>query len=267
MRHYSLALLGLMGLAAGAIAQQAPPPKSANGTPEQLNGELAKWESEMRAVKSISAECSRTDVNRVRSSTTHVSGYVRCLKVEAGGKVDKLALVYMSEKDRNGKEVPNAYEKFICTGNQVYWFSPREQTIYVKKLGAKPADDSFLDFLFQLKAAAMLKRYEMTLVMPTGRPDPNYVYIDLKPRLGADKVEFQRARLVLYRRDYLPAQLWFEEPNGNHHTWNLSKVKANDAGVKATDFVAPDKPAGWKVEEAKDKEAARGPRLYRPKGP
>lgn len=259
MRHYSLALFGLLALAAGVFAQQPaePPP----GTPEQLNDRLTNWEKQMSVVKSISAKISRTDINKVRNQNTVKSGEVRCLKVDAGGgQVDKLALLYLADKGD-----PKSYEKYICTGNLFYSFSPREQTLYVKKLREKLSDESFLNFLFEMKADALKKRFDMTLVRPD---DPNYVYIDIKPRLEADKVEFQRARLVLTKRDFLPAQVWFEEPTtGVHHTWDLSDLKVNDPGVKATDFVAPEKPAGWKLEEIKDKGAEPPPRVVRPNKP
>jgi TIGR03009 family protein len=255
MRHFSLALLGLLALAAGTFAQQQQP----TGTPAQLTAQLENWEKQMTVVKSLSASCTRTDVNKVRNENTVLTGVVKCMKVDApGGKVEKLALLQLAQKDH-----PEVYEKFVCTGNQLYWFAPREKAIYVKKLGDKVGGDSFLDFLFEMKAPAMQKRFDMTLVRPE---DPNYVYIDIKPRLEGDKVEFQRARLVLFKRDYLPAQLWFEEPNGNHHTWDLSNMRANDAGVKATDFVAPDKPVGWEMKEVKDREPEAKPRVVRPSG-
>lgn len=261
MRHYSFALLGLLAFG-GAFAQQAAPQPTA-GTPEQLNAHLAKWETEMSAVKSISAECSRTDVNRVRNSNTQLSGVVKCLKVDAGGgKVDKLALLHLIPKDN-----PEAFEKFVCTGELLYQFSPREKTIYVHKLPGQVSDDNFLGFLFQMKAEAMKKRYDLTLVFPKGSEDPNYVYIDIKPRLEADKADFQRARLVLFKASYLPAQLWFEEPNGNYHTWELKNVKANDPAVKPAEFVAPEKPKGWEIKEVKRTETESRPRVIRPSGP
>ncbi len=256
MRHYSFALLGLLALAAGLRAQKPtePPP----GTPAQLDDRLANWEQRMKDVRSIIAKVSRTDINKVRGQNTVKSGEVRCLKVDAGGgKVDKLALLYLAEKDD-----PRSYEKYICTGDLLYSFSPREQILYYRKLREKLSDDSFLYFLFEMKADALKKRFDMTLIRPD---DPNYVYIDIKPRLEADKGEFDRARLVLFKRDYLPAQLWFQEPTGGiHHTWDLSELKVNDPGVKAVDFVAPEKPAGWKVEEVKDPEPR--PRVIRPSG-
>ena len=238
----------------GALAQQAAPPP-ATGTPEQLAAHLAQWEKEMAGIKSMSAECKRSDVNRVKNNRTDLVGIVKCLKVDApGGKTEKLAFLHLAEKDN-----PGSYEKLICTGSLVYWFSPRERIMYVKKIGTA-ADDNFLDFLFQMKVDTLKKRYDMTLTRPD---DPNYVYFELKPRLEGDKREFQRARLALYRSNYLPAQLWFEEPNGNYHTWELSKVRANDTAVKPQDFVAPEKPTGWQLKEVNEAK----PRVVREQRP
>jgi TIGR03009 family protein len=263
MRHYLVALLAALAFAAGAIAQQAAPQPTPAGTPEQLNAHLAQWEREMAAVKSFSADCKRTDMNRVRNDRTELFGWVKCLKADAGGnKADQKASLYLAQKDN-----PNAFEKYVCTGDRLYRFSPPEKTVWVHKLGGPVAGDNFLEFLFQFKADAMKKRYDMTLVFPNGPNDPNYIYFDIKPRLEADKVEFQRARLVLLKKNYLPAQLWFEEPNGNYHTWELSKVQPNDPAVAAPDFVPPDKPAGWQMKDAKLPEAENQPRVIRPAKP
>jgi len=260
MRHFSAALFGLLAFGGGVFAQQAAPPQAATGTPEQLAAHLAQWEKEMAGVKSISAECKRSDVNRVSNNRTELAGVVKVMKQDVpDGKTEKLAFLHLAQKDD-----PNAYEKFICTGNLVYWFSPKERILYVKKLGAGAKDDNFLDFLFQMKVAALTKRYELTLTRPD---DPNYVYFEIKPKLDADKAEFQRARLVLLKSNYLPAQLWFEEPNGNHHTWELSKVRGNDPGVTAKDFVAPEKPDKWQIKEMKANEPEARPRVIRPAGP
>jgi TIGR03009 family protein len=262
MRHSSIALLALLVSAGVLNAQQAAPQGPTAGTPEQFAAHLAAWEREMAGVKSLSAECKHTEVNRVRNDRVEWSGFVKVMKSDTGGgKVDKLISVYLEQKGN-----PSAFEKFVSTGDLLYQFSWRERLIYVRKLG-KAADDTIIDTLFQMKADAMKKRYDMTLVYPQGRDDPNYIYFDIKPRQEADKAEFQRARLVLIRRNYLPAQLWFEEPNGNYHTWDLSKVAANDPGVKAADFVAPEKPAGWQIKEIKPKDSDNPPRVYRPAGP
>lgn len=260
MRYLTAALIGLLTFALAAPAQRPAPKPPPTGTPEQLTARLAQWEREMSFVKSLSADCKRTDVNRVRNDMVEVTGFVKCLKVEAGGKVQKLAYLQLGPKAN-----PAAFtEKYIFTGTLLYRFAPAQKTIYVHKLGDKAADNSFLDFLFQLKAATMMKRFDLTLVSPD---DPNYIFFDLKPKLEADKAEFRRARLVLYKKNYLPAQLWFEEPNGNYHTWELTRVTANDPSVKPAEFTAPAKPDKWEIKEVKDTETEARPRVIRPKNP
>jgi TIGR03009 family protein len=255
MRHY-FALLSVLTFAAAGPAQQAAP-KETVGTPEQLAAHLAQWEREMTAVKTIGGECKRIDVNRVSNSQVELTGEVKCMKRDAGGgQVEKLATLRLTRKDN-----PNVYERYVCTGDRLYRFSPQEKILFIHKLTGQATDDNFIDFLFQFKAEALKKRYEVTLVRPE---DPNYIYFELKPRRDEDKVEFQRARLCLFKTNYLPCYLWFEEPNGNHHQWDLSKVKANDPAVRATDFVAPDKPAGWDVKEVKAAQPEGQPRVVRP---
>jgi TIGR03009 family protein len=261
MRYYWLALLGLLAVGAGAFAQQAPP-QATTGTPEQLNAHLARWEKEMAAVQSFSSTCTRTDVNKVRNSNTQLSGVVKFLKVDAGGgKVDKLALLSLVPTAKGDQ---GYFEKFICTGDLLYQFSPSEKTIWIYKMNGGIAADSLVNMLFEMKADALKKRYDMTLTYPTGKEDANYIYIDIKPKHERDKVEFERARVVLYKANYLPCQLWFQEANGDYHTWGLSEVKANEK-IDRTEFVSPEKPKGWEMKEAKRSQADAKPGDGEPK--
>jgi len=62
----------------------------------------------------------------------------------------------------------------------------------------------------RMKAEEAKRRYDMSLV----KQDPFYFYIEIGARFPADKADFQQARLVLWRKSFLPRQLWFEQPNG-----------------------------------------------------
>ena len=50
---------------------------------------------------------------------------------------------------------------------------------------------------------------------------------------------------------FLPAQVWFLQPNGNEVTWNFKNVQPN-AQLKATEFEAPPLPKGWQVLRVQD---------------
>ena len=96
---------------------------------------------------------------------------------------------------------------------------------------------------FGMKAEEAQRRYALTLA----KEDTYYVYVDITPRFAADRAEFQRARLVLNKDNYLPRQLWFEHVNGNEVTWDIPRIQANGAGIDRRTFDAPRAPAGWRL--------------------
>ena len=103
-------------------------------------------------------------------------------------------------------------------------------------------EDSFLGFLFGMKAVDAKKNYDLKLY----KVDAYYVYIDVAPKTAAGKADFTRARMVLDKTTYMPRQLWFEEANGNEITWDIPRI---DLGAKFDRriFDAPRAPAGWKL--------------------
>src|SRR5262249_13955570 len=151
--------------------------------------------------------------------------------------------------------------KFVCTGTYVYAFAPKQKEIRAYKLN-KPepgqvADDSFLGFLFGMKANEAKRRYALTLV----KEDTWYVYVDIVPRSAADKAEFARARLVLNKDNFLPRQLWFEHVGGNEVTWDIPKLQSG-VDVDRKLFDAPRLPPGWKFQEV----STQTPRVIRSSG-
>src|SRR5262249_46691374 len=97
-------------------------------------------------------------------------------------------------------------------------YAPREKVVreheMPKPRDGQVADDNLLSFLFGMKAEEAKKRYELTVLQPPPN-DKWYYYILIKPRAKADQNDFSRARLVLYKTNFLPRQLWFEQPNKN----------------------------------------------------
>jgi TIGR03009 family protein len=261
MRHYWFALLVLSGAAALAPAQQKAPQFQV-GTPEQLAAVMQRWEKEMAAVKTLSAECVRTDVSKTWNYTDVYTGTAKYMKLETGNRVANLALLYMEKKGK-----PEIFEKFVCTGDLLYQYVPQQKEIRVHKLpagaGGQVTEDNFLSFLFGMKAEEARRRYDLTLLTIPG--DANWIYIDIKPRLPRDKQDFQRAQLVLSKVTFLPRRLWFEEPTGDHHTWDL-KAQSGVA-LKREEFTAPEKPAGWKMVTREPKDAEAQPTLIRPQRP
>jgi TIGR03009 family protein len=233
MRTLGLALISFV-IASGFVGAQQPPASAPDRNHGRLDMLLDRWEKEMQSVQSIVAQCTRTSLDKTFQMTETFEGAARYMKPNLA----------MLEMQKRGK--PDVFEKYICTGTFLYEYVPQNKVIRVHELPPpKPgqvADDNFLSFLFGMKAEEARRRYDLRLV----KEDQWYIYIEILPRLPADKADFQRARLVLNNQTFLPRELWFEQPNGNEVKWDIPKVEAG-AALNRTDFTSPNVPAGWNL--------------------
>jgi TIGR03009 family protein len=213
--------------------------------PEQPAGKidqhLRAWEQQMRKIQTLKAVLSRTDRDKVTQAATQYTGHAQYMKSGTGPSARNLALLEMKLAGKN-----DLAEKVICTGTFLYQFLPAQKEIrryeLPRRRPGQVADDNFLTFLFGMKADEARKRYELTL----SKEDAWYIYIEVTPRLAADRATFTRARFVLNRYSYLPRRLWFEEGNGNEVTWDIPRVQTGVA-VDRRVFEAPKPPRGWKL--------------------
>lgn len=254
MRAIVLALTSTLLAAASAGAQQ---PQAAGPDPgrNQLDALLLQWEHAMRSVQTISAECTRTSVDKALQTTEVFTGTAKYMK-------PNLAMLEMHKQGN-----PQAFEKYICTGTFLYEYAPQNKEVRIHPMPTpKPgqvADDNFLSFLFGMKADEARRRYDLKLA----KVDDWYYYIEILPRFPADKRDFQRARLVLNRDSYLPRELWFEEANKNEVRWDIPRIQSG-VSLNRQDFTSPALPPGWRfVRQQPPNDLERGelpPRVVRP---
>lgn len=267
MRPYWLALTGLL-LGTILHAQQPPQPVQTappvNSTwpaapnPARLDQLLQRWEQEMKNVHTLSAEMIRKDLDKTRGGTEEFTGTAKYMK-------PNLALLEMQKKGN-----PNVYEKYLASGTFMYAWVPSSKVVRVYELPAPKAgqvgDDNFLSFLFGMKAEEAKRRYDMKLV----KEDQWYLYVEVLPRFPADKADFAKARLVLNQSNFLPRQVWFEQPNGNEITWDVPKI-ASGVNLPREAFQAPASlPAGWNLVRVPRSEPVgqqQPPRVIRQQNP
>jgi TIGR03009 family protein len=262
MRKFGLTLASLVVVCAAANAQQAQTPPAGQTAPpaqpgldparNKLDSLLMTWEQKMTAVQTILAQCTRTSVDKTFQVVEVYQGTAKYMK-------PNLAMLEMRKK---GKE--DVFEKYICTGTFLYEYAPQEKEIRVHELPApKPgqvSDDSFLSFLFGMRAEEAKRRYDLRLVK--GPPEDQwYYYVEILPRFDADKQDFKRARLVLMASTFLPRELWFEQPNGNEVKWDIPKIEAG-IPLNRTEFTSPQAPSGWQIKRVPKQNTA--PRVVRP---
>jgi TIGR03009 family protein len=246
MRPFAIALSALLLATLSARAQQAqqqPPAPAAN-----LDEHLKKWEAAMKNVETLGAQLTRIDKDPTFDQVQKLVGEAYYMKAGTGATAQNLALLEMRPEGK--KEFK---EKFICTGTYIYQFLPEQKEIkYYELPKPKPGqvgEDSLLSLLFGMKADEAKNRYDLKLA----KEDAYYIYVDIAPRSAVDKADFQRARLVLSKSNYLPRQLWFEHANRSEVMWDLPNLQI---GMKLDRryFDAPQAPAGWKLVAGEKKE-------------
>lgn len=235
-------LLALFVIYLPAQAQQPQPQqKLINGLDplKPIDAVLLNWENAMSKVDSLVVQCTRTTVDKTFQKKTTYKGYAKFLKTKTGS----MYALYLQHTKR-----PELYEKVICTGEILYLYAPSEKLVYVYNLkrlkGNNQAnDDNLMSLLLGMKAAQAKQRYQLTYVPPRA-DDKYYYYVDIQPRAKSDKADFTRARMVLIRYNFLPRQLWFEEPNGNEITWDLPAIDTKSK-LTTLDFQQPRLEPGW----------------------
>lgn len=251
---------------AAASAQNTKPTERPPAKPipaDALEKHLKSWEAEMHKVTSLHAELNRIDKDKTFGTTTRLTG--KALYQKAGTGPTAMNLGYLELTPVGKAEFS---EKIVCTGTYLYQFAPAQKEIRAYEVprgkDGKMGEDSFQSLLFGMKAAEAKKRYVLT-----AKEDPWYVYLDVAPRNASDKADFEAAQLVLNKKDYMPAQLWFKHVNGSEVTWQIAKLKTG-VQLDRRVFDRPTAPAGWKVVPIHTKTASAPPagvppRVARPK--
>ena len=264
MRKTVFALAVLLATAAGARSQQAPikvinpAPPAVAGKPLTLDDHLDSWEAKMRQVQSLQATINRIDKNKNFGQTSKYAGVAQYAKSGTGPTALNLAALELTQEKKT-----EFAEKIVCTGTYLYQYVPSQKEIRAYPIArSKPGqvgEDSFLGFLFGMKAADAKKNYDLKLY----KVDAYYVYLDVIPKTPAGKADFTRARMVLDKATYLPRQLWFEEANGNEITWDIPRIQQG-LDFDRRLFDTPRTPPGWKLVPISSTAKTDAPRVIRP---
>lgn len=246
MRYFWLTLAGVLAAGSAVRAQVPQTPPSAPIPPSattldpahnRLDYLLVRWQNEMSRVRSLSAQVARTTKDKTFGDVVTMEGSARYLKPD------------MASLRLDNPRRPGTFEQYVWSGNYLYEYRPTDKLVRVHPLPPRPqgqvADDSFLSFIFGMKAEDIKRRYDMRL----DKEDPAWIYIQIYPRMAADKADFRRAQLVLNAKTMMPRRLWFEQPNQNEITWQLPNVSIG-AAMDRTQFLNPSLPPGWRKEIA-----------------
>ncbi|VTR96408.1 Hypothetical conserved protein OS=uncultured planctomycete GN=HGMM_F37F03C09 PE=4 SV=1 [Gemmata massiliana] len=229
------------------VAGQPPAAQPAPQADPKLDAHLIEWEKRMANVVNFRTEVALARTDAVFKKTTNFGGpesVVLCMK-------PNYAILRLNNI---GDSTKADYEAFICDGKAVYAYNGIAKTITAFKIPKAGAgvDNLMIDFLAGMKAKEVKERFDIALF----KTDENYIYLDIKPRLGKDQQEFKHLRLALYgpgpntaKFSYLPAQVYMLKPNGDTEVWKFANPQVDVPGVEAKLFQFVDI-KGWKVQEA-----------------
>jgi TIGR03009 family protein len=227
-------------------AAAIPPGTPAAPTGNRLDAILLSWETSMKGVESLVAPVRLTEVDDVTKTSEVFDGQIKFLRPNR-------ADLYVAKTSN-----PQLYKRYLCSGNYLYDFSPREKRIRAYPLqqraaGQQVVDNTFIGFLAGMSAQEAKRRFDLKLVTSPKNPageDQWYAYIQVEPRTPEDKAEFSVARIALLKSTMMPREMQFVAPNGAVSKWEVGTILTNAASqLKALDFVGPQKaPAGWTME-------------------
>lgn len=248
MRGFAYAVV-LCGICSGPLWGQGAMPPITPQESAALDQILRGWEKSMTDLRSFVTKVDRESLDKALQTKDQYKGFALFLKANIKDDQSRARL----RLEKLGKT--DIFEEYICTGTYLYEYVPAQKVVRIhdmpqnKKGGQQ---ESFLSFLFGMGAEQAKARYDMRPVSAKV-PDQFYHYLRIKPKTDADKNDFSEARLSLLKSNYLPAQIWYLQPNGNEITWNFTELQV-DKDIPLAWF-QPDVPKGWRVERAPQKSA------------
>lgn len=253
---------GQPGLVTGAV--QPPPPAD-----PAVVAHLKAWEAKMAGLNNLYTTCELKREDRVLKKTKTYSGSVICMKPNLARMRMELA------------GDANDYTAYVCDGKAVYEYDGMRKTLTQYNIPAGNngvGDNLLMEFMSgSLTADGALRRFDVKVLEPA-KPDVNYLYFEVKPRLPKDKQEFETLRLVLFsptiqkelqHLTYIPAMVEMATANNEKvETWTFKAPQPNVTGLKLTDFKPVDPGPTWqKVIGNPPGGGQTQPRVVRPTGP
>jgi TIGR03009 family protein len=246
MRTLSISLL----ITAAVLAQADP--KSANNADKVLDETLTAWEKRMTGLEGLSAAVKVTEVEDGEKAV--YAGNLTFMRPNFARLMLKL------EADpKNARK----WRNYVADGTDLWELNHHTKTAHSYGLGGGVLD-GMVGLVTGKKANDLRDRYELSLDLTDPKFNEFYVRLTIKPKTDADKQDFKKAELVLWRNKtnpkyagnyMLPARLWFQRTNGSQVTWEFKDLEEKKFAKE--EFALPKLSADWTIERAKAAPASR----------
>jgi|GEM_PF-6114854 len=201
---------------------------------------LDEWERRSSQIRSLHAEFRRRDQDVVLNEKTYFLG-------RAYLQAPNLAVLdFQSTDARFDPERAKPYERFVCTGDEVWHYVAEVREVVVYPLGTDERERALkegpLPFLFNFKAAEAKRKYRMNL----RREDDDAFYIEILPQTEEERDNFNQAIVKLLRSSFQPEQLMLIDENKNSKEFVFTRIDRNPQ-INPDYFKGREPGKSWKV--------------------
>ena len=264
--------------AAQPVRRQVVLPQQVSQNPYKLTAEQQKrletllgfWEKKSDSVKTYSCEFLRWEYDSVfgppnpKLARQKAKGVIRYAAPDKGEfrvqRTGEYQAVANSKKtDPYPMKDSDHEEHWICDGASVFELDGKTKQLRQEKLppemkGNRIADGP-LPFMFGARKEKLLARYWMRELVPPNGKKGEY-WFEAQPKFKEDAANYQRIRLVLDEKDYLPKFMEVFPPaydgrkNWTRTVYAFTNRKVNDPIQRSQQwlgrFISPTLPRGWK---------------------
>lgn len=199
--------------------------------PKELEELLKEWELQSAKIRTLVGEHQRIVYNGVFEVEKYANGKfyyespdkgridLEGVEVEKGTPAKR-----QNTKGEDYKIEADQKTKWVCTGDKILNINDDEKTYesfdLPKELQGTNIIHGPLPFLFGMKAEEAKRRFEIAFVNQKNPKQNNadVVWLTAKPRMVADRENFQLATIILDRKRFLPHAVKLLDPSGNLET-------------------------------------------------
>jgi TIGR03009 family protein len=229
--------------------------------PARMQQLLIDWEAQSAKLKSLEVSIYRIDKILNWGEEEHYVGQAsfkapqlanldfRKVKMELRPDPKEQNKKILSPVLKNKQVVSTPFQTIVCTDKEVWQYRWDAAQIFIFPLDRnarkRAIEEGPLPFLFNMKAAEVVQRYEVVLQAE----DQKKYTVRIQPRLDIDKESFSIAWIYLDHDFLLPTRIFLLSPDRETtKDFRLSNIRANQA-VDAYKFVGVVPPGkNWTVE-------------------
>ncbi len=237
---------------------------------ERLDQLLTFWETQSSKVNTYSCKFTRYEYDHVfgpkdpRIAKSKSVGIIRYASPDKGEFKIERALEYKAATAASQKAgyqplATESNEHWICDGTSIYELNGAKKQLIQQQLppelqGKKIADGP-LPFMFGAEKAKLQQRYWIREVKPPAERQNEYWFVAY-PKTREDAASYQKLRVILDGKNFLPTALEVYPPNYDVRT-NPSRTVYTFEGREVDSlihrgrqffdrFISPKTPRGWK---------------------